>query len=326
MYAPLNYDKINLIEGTFTPSPVKNRNNISFDYWFRSLFHRAQSSIIFGLPSFWQGEISDFWYYCLYRFGYLSIQDLTKSRYADARKLGMCFNPVGLTGYDFYYQYTTALLSNPMLKETLELEIGKDCCIIKLTPDYMGIFDVIDFYADKLSQLDNAINMSIINNKFAYVMAGKTKGAVAALKKMMDQINAGTPAVFLDQRLMNDRESKDSPFQFLERSNLKQSYLTSDQLMDLHTLLSDFDAEVGIPTVAYQKKERMTSYESESKLADGASRALTWKNSLEASFKKCKELYPELDISFKLRWENFTNENNNDRNGNSTSDERSALV
>ena len=56
--------------------------------------------------------------------------------------------------------------------------------------------------------------------------------------------------------------------------------------MDLHTLLSDFDAEVGIPTVPYQKKERETSFESQSKLADGASRALTWERCLEASFEE----------------------------------------
>ena len=327
MYSPLNYNQINLLEGTYTPSPVKNRNNLSFDYWMRSLFHRAQSSIIFNLPEMWQGELVDFWYYCMFRWGYLSIQDLTKSKYEDARKIGMCFNPVGLHGYDFYYQFTHAILTNPKLKETLELEIGKDCCIIKLTPDYMGIWDVLEFYADKLSQLDNAINMSIINNKFAYILAGKTKGAVAALKKMMDSINNGTPAVFLDQRLMDEQQSKDSPFQFLQRDNLKQSYLTTDQLMDLHTILSDFDAEVGIPTVPYQKKERETAFESQSKLADGASRALTWEKCLDASFKKCHQMYPDLDISFEFRWKGVLNNEDNDaRTGNSTSDKESASV
>lgn len=315
MYYPLNYQQINLIEGTYQPSPIKNRNNASFDFWVRSLFQRAQSSIIFELPDYWQGDMMDFWYYCLYREGFLSVQDLTKIDREDAKQIGMCFNPVGLTGYGFYYQPVRAILSNPLLTESLELEIGKDCALVKLTPDYMGIWDIIEFYADKLSNLDNAINMSIINNKFAYILAGKTKGAVAALKKMIDKINSGSPAVFVDQRIMDDAKSKDTPFQFLQRDNLKQSYLTTDQLMDLHTILNDFDAEIGIPTTPYQKKERETEFESKSKIADGLSRLLTWKRCLQSSIDNVNALYPELNISFKLRWENEFGEINNDGSG-----------
>ena len=314
MFYPLNYDQINLIEGTYQPSPVKNRNNASFDFWVRSLFERAQSSMIFDLPDFWQGDRMDFWYYCLFKFGYLSVQDLTKIDRIDAQKIGMCFNPVDLTGKDFYYSPTHAILSNPMLNDSLELKINEQCAIVKFSPSYMGCFDIIEFYADKLSQLDNAINVSIINNKFAYVLAGKTKGAVAALKKMMDKINAGVPAVFLDQRVLDDRESKDTPFQFLQRDNLKQSYLTTDQLMDLHTLLSDFDAEIGIPTVPYQKKERETEYESKSKVADGLARVLTWERCINASLENVNRLYPELNITFRLRWKDELIKNNADRN------------
>ena len=314
MFTPLNYHEINLIEGTYQPSPIKNRNNASFDFWVRSLYERAQSSIIFELPEFWQGDRMDFWYYCLFKWGYLSVQDLTYNSREDARAIGMCFSPVGLTGKDFYYSFTHTILSNPMLNDSLELKIGEECEVVKLTPSYMGIWDIIEFYADKLSNLDNAINMSIINNKFAYILAGKTKGAVAALKKMMDKINAGTPAVFLDQRVMNDRESKDTPFQFLQRENLKQSYLTTDQLMDLHTILSDFDAEIGIPTVPYQKKERETQYESQSKIADGLARILTWERCLDSSIKNVNRLYPELNISFRLRWKDELIKNNTDRN------------
>lgn len=321
MYTPLFYDQINLINGTYQPSPVKNKNNLAFDYWVRTLFHRAQAPLIFGLPEMWQGELLDFWFYVLFKLGYVSIQDLTKYSKIGGDKIGMCFNAVGLSGPpDFYYQPTIAILSNPMLTDSVEMTIGQDCAIVKLTPDYMGIWDVIEYYADRLSNLDNAINMSIINNKMAYILGGKTKAAVQALKKMMDKINAGEPAVFLDYRILDDQKTKETPFQFLQRDNLKNSYLTTDQLLDLHTILSDFDAEVGIPTIPYQKKERETEYESKSKYADGMSRALTWKRCIEASLKKVNTLYPDLNITFRLRWEqeeggevNVNNEDNDVR-------------
>lgn len=313
-YTPLFYDNINLINGTYQPSPVKNRNNLAFDYWVRTLFHRAQSSLIFDLPDIWQGELVDFWYYVLFKYGYVSIQDLTKFAKAGGDKIGMCFNAVGLTGYNFYYQPTTAILSNPALTDSIEMKINEDCVLVKLNPDYFGCWDVLEYYAEKLSNLDNAINMSIINNKFAFVLGGKTKAAVQTLKKVMDKINAGEPTVFLDYRILDDQKTKETPFQFLQRDNLKNSYLTSDQLMDLHTILSDFDAEVGIPTVPYQKKERETEYESKSKYADGMSRALTWKRCIDASLKRVKQIYPDLDIKFRLRWEGGVSDVNNEDN------------
>lgn len=316
-YLPLNYDQINLIEGTYQPSQIKN-NSAAFDYWVRTLFQRASSNLIFGLPDFWQGDIANFWYYCMLRFGFVSIQDLTgKGKRGD--ELGMCFSPVNLTGINFYYQRTHAVLSNPTLDESFELEIGKACALVCMTPDKMGIWDVIERYAALLSNLDNAINMSIINSKIPFILGGKTKAAVQTLKKIMDKVNSGQPAVFFDSRIQDDAQSKDTPFQFLKLlENPKQNYLTTDQLMDLHTILSDFDSEVGIPTIPYQKKERETSFESQSKLADGQARSLVWERTINDSIKEVKKLYPDLQLSFRLRWEvdnNVTGENNNDRDG-----------
>lgn len=316
-YLPLNYDQINLIEGTYQPSQIKN-NSASFDYWVRTLFGRASSNLIFGLPDFWQGDISNFWYYCMLRFGFVSIQDLTgKGKRGD--ELGMCFSPVNLTGINFYYQKTLATLSNPTLDESFELEIGKDCALVCMTPDKMGIWDVIERYALLLSNLDNAINMSIINSKIPFILGGKTKAAIQTLKKIMDKVNSGQPAVFYDSRIQDDAQSKDTPFQFLKLlDNPKQNYLTTDQLIDLHTILSDFDSEVGIPTIPYQKKERETSFESQSKLADGQARSLVWERTINDSIKEVKKLYPDLQLSFRLRWEvneNVTGKNNNDRDG-----------
>ena len=321
-YLPLNYDKINLIEGTYQPSQVKC-NSVAFDYWVRSLFERATSNLEFGLPEMWQGDIANFWYYCMVRFGFVSIQDLT-GRGKRGDEIGLCFSPVNLTGINFYYGRTLALLSNPTLDESYELEIGKDCVLCCLTPDKIGIWDIITRYAEMLANLDNAINISIINNKVPYILGGKTKAAVQTLKKIMDKVNSGQPAVFYDSRIQDDAQTKDTPFQFLKLlDNPKQNYLTTDQLIDLHTILSDFDAEVGIPTVPYQKKERETEYESKSKITDGCARSLVWKRTVEQSLVEVNKMFPSLNITFKLRWEvedNVNSEDNTDRSGNMASE------
>lgn len=317
-YLPLNYNEINLIEGSYTPSQIKNRS-VTFDYWMRTLFNRASSNLIFGLPDFWQGDIENFFYFCMLKCGFVSIQDLT-GKSDEGNEIGMCFSPTSLTGNNFYYQRTISVLANPTLSKTYELEIGKDCALLCMTPDKMGIWDVLERYSEMLSNLDNAINMSIINNKVPFILGGKTKGAVQTLKKLMDKVNQGQPAVFYDSRIMDDPQNKgETPFQFLKLlENPKQNYLTTDQLIDMHTILSDFDAEVGIPTIPYQKKERETAFESESKVADGQARSLVWKRTIESSIKNVKKLYPDLDITFKLRWEvsdNVNSQDNTDRSG-----------
>lgn len=309
MYAPLNYDQINVIEGTYKPSMIKSYNNKTFAFWERSLFQRAASVLEFNLPEDWQGPVKDFFVYCLFKYGFVAISE-------DAAH-GKYFQPCTLAGYDFYYQPTRALISNPQLQA--DLKIGEECELLKLTPDYMGIWDVISFYAEKLSELDSAINMSLINNKFAYLVAARNKAAAEALKKIFDKINSGEPAVFFDKELTNDRTDKAEPWQFLERKNLKESYLTTMQLQDFQTILNNFDTEVGIPTIPYQKKERMVTSEAESKIIDATSRSIIWLESLNSCIKVINSHYG-LNISVKLRYNNdeevdSDGKNNTDRSG-----------
>ena len=296
MYTPLNYDQINVLAGTYNPSPVKAYNNKTFAYWERSLFQRACSVVVSELPEDWTETVKDFLYYCLFRFGYLPI--------FERPEVGFTFQPAGLSGYDWYYQPTTAIVSNPLLTESLELKIGKDCELLKLTPDFMGVWDIISYYAEKLSTLDNAINMSLINNKFAFILGARNKVAGQALKKMLDKINKGEPAVIYDMKLLNDPTDKEEPFQVWERKgSLKDSYLTTEQLQDFQTIINSFDAEIGIPTIPYQKKERMVTSEADSRQNDSKARATIWIECLQSSADKVKKLYPDITLNFKLRYE-----------------------
>lgn len=293
MYTPLNYQQVNIAAGSYTPSSVKSYNNKTFAFWERALFQRAQSVLDFTVPKEWDGKVKDFFLYCLFKYGYIAI--------SENDKFGKFFQPCTLSGFDFYYQPTKAIIANPMY--SAELEIGKEVELLKLTPDYMGAWDIIWYYAEKLSILDNAINMSLINNKFAFFLGARNKGAGQALKKMLDLINQGEPAVVYDMKLLNDPTDKEMPFQQWQRDNLKNSYLTTDQLMDFQTLLNNFDAEIGIPTIPYQKKERMVTDEANARAYDAKARSITWFNTLTSSIEEIKKLYPSLDLSVVLHYD-----------------------
>lgn len=292
MYMPLNYNQINLGAGTYSPSSVKSYNNKSFAFWERSLFQRMTSVIDFELPEEWSGKIKDFFLFCLFRWGFVCI--------SKNDEFGQFFQPCTMSGYNFYYQPSRCIISNPLYQA--DLEIGTECQVLKLTPDYLGTWDVVWYFAEKFSTLDNAINMSLINCKYPFFLGAKNKTASAALKKMLDLANKGEPAVIFDMKLNNDPQDKDIPFQIWDRGNLKNSYLTSDQLQDFQTLMYLFDSEIGIPTEPYQKKERMVTDEVQMKQADALARSETWIKTLTSSIDEVKKLYPDIRLSAKLHY------------------------
>jgi len=293
MYIPMNYEKLNNINSLYIPSNVKLNSQI-FNFWERSLFQRAMSIIDIDVPDEWKGSVKDFLYYCLFRFGSVAVFYRPET--------GISFNPGNLYGYDFYYQPTNYLIANPTLNESLDLKIHVDTEIIKLTPDFCGIWDIIFYYSEKLSMLDSAINMSIINSKLAWIIGARNKSFAQTVKKIFDKINRGDPLVVYDAKMQDDPQTKKEPWQFLERSSIKNSYITSDLLMDFQTVLNDFDNQIGIPTVPYQKKERMVTYEAESRMMDGTSRAVVWKKTLDESFELVNAMFG-LDLSCELRFD-----------------------
>lgn len=276
-YAPLSYSEINAIEGTYTPSMVKSFNNKVFIFWERALFQRAASVIDFkDLPDAWGGATKDFFTYCLYKFGYVGV--------FNSKEYGLVFQPGNISGFNIYYQPVKFIIANPHMQTTkTEFTIGADVELIKLTPDYMGIWDIISYYAEKLATLDNALNMSLINNKFAFMLAAKNKQASEAFKKMIDKVNAGEPAVIYDQKLVNDQQDKTEPWQLWSRDHMKENYLTTMQLADFNTILHNFDKEIGIPTLPVEKKERMITDEAQSTVVDAISRSEIWLETLESS-------------------------------------------
>ena len=305
-YVPLNYEQINLAAGTYIPSQVKSFNNQTFRLWQRAFFQRACSTLQINLPKDWRPN-RDFFYWCLFAYGYVGVGEMPE--------IGKWFNPGALSGYDFYYQPTIFQLANPYLNnikkvdatKNLELRIHEDCEIIKLTPDFSGIWDVICYYSEKIATIDVAINTAIINSKFAYIVGAKNKAAAEVLKKLFDKVNSGEPAVFFDKKLANDGTDKEEPWQALFRDSLKNDYIVSDLLQDFQTLVNDFDTEVGIPTIPYAKKERMVTDEATSKQIDAMSRSIVWYDCLQNTFEQANEflgLRGEDALSVTLRYMN----------------------
>ena len=62
-------------------------------------------------------------------------------------------------------------------------------------------------------------------------------------------------------------------------------------LMDRSTLLSSFDAEIGITSLPYNKKERLVTAEAESRQEDATARLMVWKATIDSSLKLVNNMF-----------------------------------
>lgn len=298
-YVPFNYEHINIAAGTYSPSAVKSYNNEAFDFWARALFQRALSVVDITLPSEWNGDIFDLFCYILFKIGYVPV-------FYD-KDMGNVFSFGEVGGVNFWFAPTYCIISNPTKNITLSIGNNKVetpktdgvCEILKLTPDYRGIWDIIEYYAAKLANLDCAIDMGIENSKFAFFLGAKNKSMAAALKKMFDKAHSGEALVVYDSRMGNDPASKDVPWQEWTR-NVKDSFILPEQLECFKSILHAFDSEIGIPTLPVEKKERMIDAEARSTDRDSLARSDIWIQTFNQSAIKVNERFG-LNISMKRK-------------------------
>ena len=295
-YMPLNYEQINISRGVVHPTTIKPFNNQAYEYWQRSLIQRALSVFEWTLPDDWDGSVKDFLLFCLVRWGYVAV--------FDNPEFGFTFQPCTLSDFNWYYQPAFATISNPHLPgdSALILKIGEECELLKMTPDYLGIWDIISRYSEKLAGLDVSINTNIINSKIAWILGAKNKSAAHAIKSALDQINMGEPAVVLDSKLVNTSKKPNDdqePWNLIDL-DIKNNFILPDLLQSEQTILNEFDAEVGIPTIPYAKKERMVNSEANSRMQDSKSRAETWLECLKGSIDMINRHYGK-DLAVELR-------------------------
>ena len=165
------------------PNTYYNNKTYEYKYWFRSLLHKVDSALVFkNLPKGWS---QDFFLACLYWLGFVGV--FKSERFGDF-ETQLTFQPGTPSGFDWYYQPTNFMVCNP--KFTKNFEVHKDIEILKLTPDFCGIMDIIDFYASKLAELSKGIDMGLINAKMPMILTANNQAQASSLKAVYDKVQA----------------------------------------------------------------------------------------------------------------------------------------
>ena len=273
----ITYDYINLYSASRSPSTVHVKNTRLARYFRKYLLQKAFSVFKWTLPEEWD---RDYFLYTLYCRGFIAI--LNTARY------GTICQECSPGGFNLYYRPSYVIVTNPLIKDTLTLNIDRDCVLLKLQPDYSSIMDIVSYYADQLALASEAMGVNLVNTKSGVVFGADGKAQAETFKKMFDNLSEGDPAVVIGKKLLND-DGTPNWFPFVQ--NVKESYVTSDILSDMRKIEAMFDTEIGIPNANTDKRERLISDEVNANNVETATRCELWLETLRTGLSKANNMF-----------------------------------
>lgn len=277
MNLPFYYDYKNARNSTVNPSTVHVRDTGLQRYFARYLLQKTISVFKWDMPKTWS---KNYMLYTLYCWGYVAV--------INTDKFGVIPQQCTLGGFDVFYQPKFATVANPLLRGILNPVIGKQCELLRLQPDYGGVMDIVNFYADMLALSAETASTNLLNSKLAYVFASDGKAGAESFKKLYDQIASGEPAAYIDKNLYRD---DGTPTWNFFNQNLRETYIAGDILNDMRLWEMKFDNEIGIPTTNTTKKERLITDEANSAIEETRTKAQLWLDELQESCRKINNMF-----------------------------------
>lgn len=299
MSAPYSFENLNQFESHIVPGVIKPSDNALAAYYRRWLGERAFAIFEFdGIPENWDVEYLK---WCLLCFGTCAV--------LKTDKFGIIPQQCGISGYNVFYRPTRAIVVNPLFERTYDLQIGTDCELIRLTPDWRGIADIIGHYADLLAVTVTSIITNLYNTRLSYVFTAGSKSIAESFKLLYDKVARGEPAVFADNKLMGeDGKPNWQPFQ----QDITSTYIVDKLQSAEKSILYEFYSHIGIPNVPFEKNERLNMDETSMNSYATICLVDLWRRTLTATLSKVNKMFG-LNVSVKyndeLRKEVETNGN-----------------
>ena len=301
---PFYYTEINELRGHKLPKGGLCYESDTYFFFWRSLYQRLASKFKWEVPDHWDKEVFEF---TLYALGFVGIFDTNKYATTPNQRYGIIPAPSTVSGVGVQMQPTRIRTANPHFYMPYSETIYEGAGLIKLTSDYRGILDIVDFYAAELATLWSSVDQSIVNSRFAYIVAANSEAAAATLKAIFDQRNSGQPLIVYDKEKLKKKQPVDKslpiedqePFDVLDL-HVGENYITDKLLADYRRILVQFDTEIGIPNNPYEKGERLITNEVESNSAETVARFEFMMDCLKRSLDKTYKVFPELKDTLKV--------------------------
>ena len=293
---PFSFDYMNAVYSTQSPNTLRVSNNNLRFFFERYLWMDLYSVIKWTLPENWS---ETYYKWCIYVLGVACI--------VNTDKFGIIPQNCTLGGLNVQYQPSYVLVSNPLLRQNMQLYIDVSTVIIHPNLDYYGFGDLVGYYADMMAICAESCGMNMWNSKLSYILAASNKAVSASLKKMFDEISAGNPAVVIDEELINKMTGKPNWFPF--DANVGHNYIADKLLADLNKIIDMFHTEIGIPNANTDKRERLITDEVNANNVETSIKIDSVVDRLNKQCEKARKMFGIPESQFKCEWR-FENHGN----------------
>ena len=275
--------------GEFTPEIVNVSNTKLVNFYRKYLLQKALAIYKIKVPDTWD---INYFRNALFQSGRVCI--------FRTAKYGVIPQACGLTGYDVFYRPNVAIVTNPCLPDVHQLRIGRDCTVIRLLPNYGGIMDIVNHYANLMALTVQTLGVNIQNSKLSYVFTADSDAQAKTLKLLYDKISKGEPAVVVSKKSAVSVDGDKAWDLFTQ--NVGANYIGNQLLEDLRKIEQMFDTEVGIPNANTTKKERMITDEVESNDIETQAKADLWMAEIQRGVAQANKMF-SLDITIDWRYQ-----------------------
>lgn len=283
---PFFYEPLNAYNSIVSPSTVHVKNTGLAQFFKRYLLQDAMTVFEWDMPDEWDRS---YFLYVLYIIGFIGI--------LETDKYGVIPQHGTLSGYNIFYRPRNLIVTNPLFgSRTYTLPIGKDCVVLKLEPDYLGLYDIVDYYGDLMALAAETAGVNLLNSKLSFIFAADNKAAAESYKKVYDNYASGEPATVADKNLFDDQGNLRVQ---LFQQNVGQNFIVDKILDVLRDIRVMFLTEIGIPNANTEKKERLLKDEVNANNFETRSKCALWLDELKKGCRQASEMF---NINLSVDW------------------------
>lgn len=306
---PITYNEISAEEYfNLQPTAVKGSANIATLKAERYLWNLIYSEFEFEIPKAWSLGWFRFW---LFHSGVIGVS--YTGRQGD---LAYICGPFAVDKIDYQCRPLTAKMTNTQLTKDVNCIRGVNFDYIYILDDYFGLWDLVREYAEKLAQIDKAININLMNCNVSKAFPAENKKEADTIKEAYGRATAGEPFIPINKKYFEE-DGASKIVNLL--GDVKSDYIAGDLQTLKRTIINEFLTKVGIRNANYDKKERLNSQEVSENNDETKALVMIMYDNIKSCIENIRK-FADIPLSVKLRYSyeeggesNAQSDNNRDR-------------
>ena len=268
------------------PYDVKGVYNVETMHNKRYLYNVLYSVFDLGTPDNW-------------RLGYVRYWTFHAGCYAVmyTNDFGWVPLPFAIEDTDFFFFPRAITGNNAHLKREVTGIVGINCEIVYILDDLFGLDATVTEYAHRLSNIDKAFDVNLMNSSFALTMPVENDKQAQEIKRTYSKATMGFPFIPVIKNLFKNGK----PQPLIE--NVRQNFMANEIHQARRAVVNDFLTEIGVRNANYEKKERLNSQEVNENNDQTSAQARVILDNLNKCYDKVREVTNgEINMKAKLNY------------------------